>query len=441
MATMDHTPYGRGYMKGLHYYHHENDYWDSHVPTGSANTTNPLRPILDDLWQTNLLGGGHGQGPAWGFNNTCARLQKKDPAVAVGAGECPVFGGCTLLGEHSDRASGGYEEAVLAREVLRSLAEYEPAAAAPYYLFWAPHIAHVPLQIPRAYYDKWADFVAQSGGDRPNHARQIYTAMTSFADEMIGSLAAKLQEKRMWGNTLFILTSDNGGPLFGSGDAGGNNFPLTGGKGSQWDGGIRVPAFVSGGFLPVAVRGTKYTGLVAAWDWYGTMCELAGVDPTDWRAAAATAAPGRAGVALPPIDSHSLLPVLLPGLAPPNRAKTKVNTRRRALPITTDMSTPLPTSLGLVFTAVQGVIVEEEELQEAQPDEERSGEVSPTVVRQLWKLVVGNLSQSARTGPLFPNRTSDTCCFGSGGFGGACTPVGPSDPCYKTGGRTECGGE
>ena len=45
-----------------------------------------------------------------------------------------------------------------------------------------------------------------------------------------------------------------------NGEAGANNFPLRGGKYSMWEGGIRVNAFVSGGFLPPAVRGTKLDG-------------------------------------------------------------------------------------------------------------------------------------------------------------------------------------
>ena len=43
---------------------------------------------------------------------------------------------------------------------------------------------------------------------------------------------------------------------------------------SNWDGGIRGNAFVSGGFLPPAVRGTKFEGLVAVWDWYSTFCAV-----------------------------------------------------------------------------------------------------------------------------------------------------------------------
>lgn len=70
---------------------------------------------------------------------------------------------------------------------------------------------------------------------------------------------------------------------------------------SNWEGGIRVNAFASGGFLPEAVRGTKQEGLMTGWDWYATYAALAGVDPTDEKAASA---------GLPPHDSHNLWPLL-----------------------------------------------------------------------------------------------------------------------------------
>ena len=57
----------------------------------------------------------------------------------------------------------------------------------------------------------------------------------------------------------------NGGPVYFNGAGGANNWPLKGGKMGNWDGGIRVNAWVSGGFLPPKVRGTKYDGLVARW--------------------------------------------------------------------------------------------------------------------------------------------------------------------------------
>ena len=54
------------------------------------------------------------------------------------------------------------------------------------------------------------------------------------------------------------------------------------GSQSRYEGGTRATAFVSGGFVPKALRGTTSgLKLVGVYDWYATFSTLAGVDPTD----------------------------------------------------------------------------------------------------------------------------------------------------------------
>merc|ERR1719198_2167739 len=98
----------------------------------------------------------------------------------------------------------------------------------------------------------------------------------------------------MYKDTLIFMTSDNGGN-----QGGGNNWPLRGAKFSNWEGGIRVPAFVSGGALPEARRGIKLSGIAGIEDFYATFCDIAGVDSHDAAAAAAK---------LPPVDSVNQWP-------------------------------------------------------------------------------------------------------------------------------------
>ena len=83
--------------------------------------------------------------------------------------------------------------------------------------------------------------------------------------------------------------------------AGANNTPLKGGKISAWEGGVRVAAFASGGLIPAKMRGTVMQQKLHVADWYATFAGLAGVDPTDHRAAAS---------GLPPIDSEDIWPLL-----------------------------------------------------------------------------------------------------------------------------------
>jgi len=108
----------------------------------------------------------------------------------------------------------------------------------------------------------------------------------------------------MWENTLVVFQTDNGGPSFAGSSHTANNYPHKGTKRSNWEGGIRGNAFVSGGFLQKKAPqriGTKLEGYTHIADWYATFAALAGVDPTDHKAKAAS---------LPPIDSINLWPYL-----------------------------------------------------------------------------------------------------------------------------------
>ena len=82
----------------------------------------------------------------------------------------------------------------------------------------------------------------------------------------------------MWGNTILWLSADNGGdnPV---GLA--SNYPLVGRKCLSWEGGTRSFAFLAGGLIPEARRGTTNNQLMHVSDWYVTFSHLAGVDPTD----------------------------------------------------------------------------------------------------------------------------------------------------------------
>jgi len=124
--------------------------------------------------------------------------------------------------------------------------------------------------------------------------------MVALLDEVLGNVTALLKQKGMWRKTLMVLSSDNGGPVDTS-ESGSTNFPLRGGKYSEFEGGIRASAFVSGGFLPSAAIGQVIEEPVHIGDWYGTYCALGGVDPFDPIASAA---------GLPPVDSVNVWPLV-----------------------------------------------------------------------------------------------------------------------------------
>ena len=72
---------------------------------------------------------------------------------------------------------------------------------------------------------------------------------------------------------FFYCETDNGG-----GNAG-NNYPLRGGKGGFYDGGIRAAGFIASPFLDTT--GQNYTGLIHVTDWFPTLVNQAGGDGSD----------------------------------------------------------------------------------------------------------------------------------------------------------------
>ena len=245
MATEDHIPKGRGFTTSFGYFHHANDYYKEtagNCKQGDKHFT----PV--DLWDTNQ--------PATGKNGT---------------------------------GPDGYEEGLFEQHLLSIVEQHDTSK--PLFLYYAPHIVHTPLQVPQRYLDKFSSI--------DDHDRQYYHAMVNYLDDVVGSLMDALKKKGMWDNLLFVTSSDNGGPVYPGGGA--NNYPLKGGKASEWQGGLRVNAFVSGGYLPEAMRGQKTEGYIHIADWYATFCGIAGVDPKDERAAKAK---------LPPIDSLDMWPLI-----------------------------------------------------------------------------------------------------------------------------------
>lgn len=87
--------------------------------------------------------------------------------------------------------------------------------------------------------------------------------MVMRMDGHVGALSAALQRTGMWASTLIAFSSDNGGPITQAA----NNYPLRGGKHSHFEGGVRVAAFVAGGWLPAARRGAVVDDLIAIEDW------------------------------------------------------------------------------------------------------------------------------------------------------------------------------
>ncbi len=125
-------------------------------------------------------------------------------------------------------APGGYLADYWTDESLKVI---EANRNRPFFLYLAHWGVHSPLQATRADYD--------AVGDLGSERLRVYAAMIRALDRSVGRIMAKLEAEGLADNTLVVISSDNGAP--GYVGLPGLNAPFRGGKGSFFEGGIRVP--------------------------------------------------------------------------------------------------------------------------------------------------------------------------------------------------------
>ena len=105
----------------------------------------------------------------------------------------------------------------------------------PFFLYLAHWGVHTPLQATREDYEAVGDI-------QPERLR-VYAAMIRALDRSVGRIMDKLEEEGLSDNTVIVFTSDNGGAGYiGLPEV---NAPYRGWKITLFEGGIRVPMFVS----------------------------------------------------------------------------------------------------------------------------------------------------------------------------------------------------
>lgn len=156
------------------------------------------------------------------------------------------------------------------------------AASEPFFLFASFTAPHTPLQATAA---DLASIDAMGNGLSGN--RRTYAAMQLSFDRNVGKIMEALADPNADGdpnasildNTLVILLNDNGGDCCDSTPNASRNTPLRSGKGSQWEGGLRIPMIFAGAGLDPNVIGTLYHAPVHSIDVLPTVVALGGGDP------------------------------------------------------------------------------------------------------------------------------------------------------------------
>lgn len=137
------------------------------------------------------------------------------------------------------------------------------------FLVYMPHYAvHTPIAGKKDVIEKYKSKVVPDAPQR----NAIYAALVESVDDSVGRLMQKLDDLKLADRTVIIFTSDNGGLIPVTSQP-----PLRAGKGSSYEGGVRVPFIVR---WPGAIKpGSTCDVPVISADIHPTLVELAGLAP------------------------------------------------------------------------------------------------------------------------------------------------------------------
>lgn len=101
----------------------------------------------------------------------------------------------------------------------------------PFFLFASFNAPHSPFQVTQKYYDRFPDVT--------DELQRIYFGMISALDDAVGTILAEIETAGVAENTIVVFLSDNGCAGYFPGLC--SCEPLSGGKLTYYEGGVRVP--------------------------------------------------------------------------------------------------------------------------------------------------------------------------------------------------------
>ena len=165
--------------------------------------------------------------------------------------------------------------------VMSKAIDFVKSASKPFLLYYTPYAVHTPIQPIDSLKVKYENKPPWKG-----QSNIAYATMIENLDRNIGRLLKVLEDMDAIENTFIVLTSDNGG-FYGIT----YQRPLRDGKGSYYEGGIRVPfMFYWEGRIQA---GTQSDVPITNLDIFPSILELTGIDTNKYQ-----------------MDGESLIPVL-----------------------------------------------------------------------------------------------------------------------------------
>jgi len=191
----------------------------------------------------------------------------------------------------ADGPDGEFLTERLSREAVNFIKQTK---SSPFLLYFSFYQVHTPLWAPAEIVKKYQDKAKRLGlptanaelfapeeqhflTDNPRQVRvrqthAVYAAMVESMDTAIGKVVDTLRAEGLMDNTIICFLSDNGGLSTSEGSPT-SNLPFRGGKGWQYEGGIRVPYIIR---VPGSRPQVSQCPVITT-DIYPTMLELAGL--------------------------------------------------------------------------------------------------------------------------------------------------------------------
>lgn len=211
-----------------------------------------------------------------GLDCNCDNPQDPDIFPSSWGSNCYAINGFDLNDngrpaiEYSTKEPTYYPDLLMSKAV--EMIENHSNNSHPLFMYLAPTTPHAPLQAPQKYIQLCQN-VSSNNYDIRDDLRMMVCAMVAAMDNIVAQVLDALKKKNMLDDTIIFYLSDNGGvTMFGS-----SNLEYNGQKGSFFEGGVRVPSFVSGKLITQSkLSGSTSNAIAHVTDIYATICTIAG---------------------------------------------------------------------------------------------------------------------------------------------------------------------
>lgn len=203
------------------------------IPTKNLNTLADDNITLAEMLKSAGYINGHfgkwhlGDDPkTQGFDYNVAGHHKGHPKTYFSPYNLPFL---------SNGPEGEYLTDRLTTEAISWIKSLKHSTDKPFFLYFPFYTVHTPLEAIKAVKQKYLNHPKIR-----NERHATYAAMVEILDNNVGRLLNALKTHHLIDNTLIIFTSDNGGIRQIA-----HQDPLRAGKGSYYEGGVRVPLLIS----------------------------------------------------------------------------------------------------------------------------------------------------------------------------------------------------